>query len=564
MKIVVVLFLPVLIIGCVSEKVVLKEYVKQDKAIDRPFYLGNVNGLDFITTYQSKLVSEGPQLRAGTEGLDPIIPVQDSRLPVLEATRASSGRTRINLNLEDAVLRAMANSPEISVVSFDPSIAKEDIVDAVSEFDVTVFGELGYDKNDFPSNDIFESGQSDSRLWEAGIKQKGVTGAEWRLAYAFTRSFDDSVTRRFRTSHEPAIVFELKQPLLRDAWQNINLAGVNVAKLNYRIALAGFHQEAEDVTTRVISLYWTLVQARRDVEIQQNLLDKTTETLRKVEDRKNIDATVGDIKQAEASVKSREAALLEAQKRLFDVQDGLVRLLADRQMNLIDDLEIIPTTAPGTGASDFDQSELLKVALENNPEVLGARLKIEVADINVRVARRQKMPRLDIVASAQLEGLDDSRGDAHEMIYDRDFSSYSLGLTFEYPLGNREKEAEFRRRKLERSRALSTLQNVSDRIATLVKNRIRSAEIAHKEIQIQKDAVDAARIYLQALEDIETIRTKLTPEFLLAKIQAQDSLANAQRAEIGAIVNFNISLTRLAQATGKVLDIGYIKQYGKL
>jgi outer membrane protein TolC len=382
-----------------------------------------------------------------------------------------------------------------------------------------------------------------------------VTGAEWNLSYGQVRSNDKSVSRKFVTAYEPAMIFELKQPLLRDAWPDVNLAGVNISKLNYRIALAAFRQKAEAVSSEVISLYWTLIRARRNVEIQQALLEKTEETLRKVTDRKNIDATVGDIKQVEAAAKTREANLFEAEREVGDVQDRLVRLLSDHQITVIDDLEIIPVTAMDIDSAELDRSELLKLALKNNPEIRQAELETDVEEINVKVAKKQKMPRIDVVASAELYGLSDDRGDAHEMIYDRDHNSYTVGLNFEYPLGNRERNAEFRRRKLEHARARSNLHNITDRVAILVKERARLAETAFKQILVQKEAVSAAEIHLQALEYYESIIKKLTPEFLLTKIQAQNTLANTKRATMKAIADYNIALTRLAQATGTVLDL---------
>jgi outer membrane protein TolC len=528
----------ILMSGCVSDKVTRQ---------------------DVISTYQEKMSISGPQKRAGTEGLDPISPVQDSDLPRLEAIKGTDGKTKINLTLENAVARALANSPELTTVSFDPSIAKDSLAIAASEFDVTAFGELEYDKNDSLANDTSQDPKSHSSLWEAGIKQKGVTGAEWQLSYALTRSYDESISRRFDAAYEPAMTFELRQPLLRDAWLDVNLAGVKISKLNYRIALTDFRQKAEDISTDVISLYWRLLQARRDVEIQQGMLDMTIETLRKVENRKKIDATMGDIKQAEASVKSREATLLETEKRLSDVQDQLVRLLADHQMNLVGDFEIIPMTAPEMKLTGNNQSELLERALKNNPKIHQAKLNADVAEINVKVAKKQRMPRLDIFGSTEVTGLSGTQGRAQELINDRDYVSYSVGLSLEYPFGNRERKAEFRRRERQHAKSLSNLQNISDQVAVLVKERMRFIETAHKEIQVWKDGVNAARIHLRSLDDILKVRKKLTPEFLLTKIQAQESLARAQKSEIKAIVDYNIARVRLSQAVGTVLDIRYVK-----
>jgi outer membrane protein TolC len=513
-----------------------------------------------ITAYQQAVVEKGPQRRITRTGLDFLRPATEPNIPALEVTMdETSGKNLINFTLEDAVVRALASSPEISIVSFDPAIAREDITKAVSMFDITTFGKLNSEKNDNPTDSIFQSGQSTSRLWEVGIKQRGVTGAEWSLSYALARNWDDLSYRALPTRYEPMLAFQIKQPLLRDGGKELNLAGINISHLNHRIALAAFRKKTEDVATEVISLYWILLQARRDLEIQQSLLDKTLETLTKVENRRDIDATNVQIKQAESFAKSRHATLLQAQKRIIDVQDALVRLLSDHQLNLLNDLDLVPVTTPTNTPTQFEQNEVLKLAMANNAEIKQAQIGVEVAQINVDVAQRQKMPRLDLVASARMQGMSSTQSDAHDNLEDADYTSVAIGLTFEFPYGNRQRKAEFRRRKLERSKAVSVLQNISDQVAAQAKERIRLARTAFKELQIQKDAAEAASIHLQALEDTETVREKLTPEFLLVKLQAQETVANAQRAEIKAIVDYNIALTRLAQTTGTVLDLRYVQ-----
>ncbi len=514
-----------------------------------------------ITSYQQTVVDKSPQPRDSNEGLGSLRPSPEPNLLELKVSKdQTTGGNIIDLTLEDAVRRTLISSPEISIVSYDPSIATEDIIKAVSEFDIALFGRLNYEKQDDPTDSIFLGGQSTSRVWETGFKQKGVTGAEWSLAYALVRNWDDLTTRTLSTRYEPMLSFQIKQPLLRDAWQELNLAGVNVAKLNYRIAVASFRQRTEEVSADVVSLYWALLQARRDREIQQQLLKRTIETLKRVEDRKDIDATEVQIKQAEASVKDREGFLFQAEKQVVDVQDALVRLLSDSQINLLNDFEIVPTTVPNTAETKFDRLEALRLAVSNNPVIEQARLAVEVAQINVDIAERQKMPKLDLVASARMQGLSNNQGEAQDILNDADYFSYALGITFEIPLGNRQREAEFRKRKLERRKATSELQNISDQLAAQTKERIRFSATSYKEIQVQKDAVEAAQTHLQALEDTETIREKLTPEFLLVKLEAQASLANSQRSYIKAISDYNTALVRLNQSMGTVLDMRYIRK----
>ena len=528
--------------GCVSDKV-------QDGGL--------------VSLYQQTLAGQGPQQRANTEGREALVPLgllQPEPEPVVSeieaATDPKTGKKVYTLSIEEAILRALANSPEIRVVSFDPSIAKEEITKEAAEFDMTAFGRVNYEKQDNPINSSFSTiSQSNERLAESGIKQKFATGTEWSASYALTRNWDDLATRRLPTRYEPIFAFQVRQPLLRDAWEKVNLAGVDVARLNHEIALLSFRQKAEDVSTQVISAYWLLFQARRNLDIQKELLDRTIQTLERLRGREDIDATAVQLKQTEAAMKAREGLLVQVRKSVVDAQDELVRIMADAQMNLLDSFDILAATTPNTQILALDDSELLRTAIQNNPIIQQARIGITIADINIDVAKNREMPRLDMVASANFQGLARQEGDAQDRLNSGEFASYAIGFSFEYPLGNRQRKAEFVRRRLERSKAVSFLQDIADRVARLTKERARKVQTNHAELQIQKDAVAAASTHLQALEDTEMIRERLTPEFLLVKLQGQDDLATAQRAEIRAIADFNSSLAQLAQATGTVLEL---------
>jgi outer membrane protein TolC len=526
-----------------------------------------VDELDNIAHYQNTLVEQGPQKRADTDGDDPNepldllkpVPAQEAVTPEIElATDPVTGVKTVDLTIEQAIMRTLANSPEIRVVSFDPSIAEQDVTKAASEFDMTAFGNLNYEDEDSPPNSIFRPGESEVQTWDTGVRQKGITGLEWSLSYGLTRSWDDLVGRTLPTRYEPMLSFQLKQPLLRDAGEEVTLAGVNIAKLNYRIAFFGFREKAEDTATQVISAYWRLLQARRELEIQRALLKRTLDTLDKVKGRSEIDATDVQIKQTEASVKVREAALIQARKATSDAQDVLVRLIADPQLNVIEEFQIVPASEAALETELRNQKRLLQVAMKRNPAIQQARLEVEKTNINVRAAKNRRMPRLDLVASTRRHGLARGRNAAQDVLESGDFISYAVGLSLEIPLGNRQREAELLKRRLERRQAVSALHNVADQVAIAAKEASRRIDTTRSQIYVQKDAVEAARVHLQALKDSEPVREQLTPEFLLVKLQAQETLANAQRAEIRAVVEFNISLAQLAQALGTVFELNQV------
>ncbi len=525
-----------------------------------------------VGMYQKDLASEGPQNRFDREGRDnarplgvleptpPIDPVID-QLDV--GVDPNTGGKTVELTIEQAIVRALAHSPEIKIVSFDPEIARQEITKAVADFDPTVFSQLNYENDDNPENSIFEPGQVETRLVESGLKQRIITGAEWSASYALTRRWDDLTGRVLPTRYEPVLAFQLRQPLLRDAGPQVNLAGVNIARLEHQVALLGFRRKAEEISTEVIRAYWSLLRAQHELRIQRQLLAKTLETLNKVEGRREIDATDVQIQQANSYAKSRRGVLLQLERRVRDAQDALARLLADSQINAASQVEIVPVSAPATTEAGLEQpiavEAAVSLAMDKHPTVQHAKTAIDVADINIRVARNQAMPRLDLTGSARTQGLAREHEDAIEQIGDGDYSSFAVGLSFEYPLGDRQREAELTKRRLERRKAVSVLHHVVDQVATQVKERIHQVQTSLAEILVQREATESATIYLQALEDSEPIRERLTAEFLLVKLQAQELLAQAQRAEIGAIVEFNIATAELAQATGTVLEIHPIK-----
>lgn len=526
-----------------------------------------------VASYQETLATRGPQERIDSEGRDISNPLgllkpapSDAKTPAdLEiAVDPDTGRKIGRLTVEQAIFKALANSPEIGVVSFDPAIAKQEITKAAADFDPTFFSRANYEDEDNPENSIFAPGQSETQLFESGFKQRTITGAEWSASYALTRAWDDLVGRTLATRYEPILAFQVRQPLLRDAGLEVNLAGLDIARLEHEVALLGFRRKAEEVSAAVIRAYWQLWQARRDLDTQRQLVTRTLDTVDKVEGRRGIDATGVQIQQSTSYAKSRQAVLLRFEKQMQDIQDALMRLMADSQTNVTSEVEIVPVTAPGTDDEDAQRpigvEAALARAMERNPVVQQARTAVEVADINIRVAKNQRMPRLDLVTSARTQGLARDRAEANSQLgAGADYASYAVGLTFEFPLGDRQRHAELVKRRLERRKAVSVLQNVADQVAVQVKERIRKVQTNLEEIGIQREAAVAAEAHLQALEDSEMVRERLTAEFLLVKLQAQEILAQAQRAENGAIAEFNISLAELAQATGTVLDLHMIE-----
>ena len=511
-----------------------------------------------VGRYQRALADRGPQKRGdGEQGL--LRPAETTG-PALKVVKDDqTGRTQVFLSLDAAVMRALANNTDIRVVSYDPSVSYEQMVQAASEFDYVLNGTVAYDKTDTPTGNQFaQSGQVGTHTYNVGLAQKAITGAKAQIAWTMTQTVGTSLFgKQFGKQAEQwdnSFQIDVTQPLLRDAWPQFNLANLRVARLKYGTSMAEFRNKVEETVAQVITAYWTLVQARRNKEIQEALLDRTIETRDRVEKRRAVDATDVEVMQTQAAVETTRADLVRAQKVIVDVQDQLVRLIGDMQLNLLDDYEVVPTTRPNRQQVQLDVADQLLTALRHSPALEEARIAIEVADVGVQVAVNQTLPKLDLRATSTVQGLGPDSQQAKDDMNSGDFVGYGLSLTYEYPIGNRERLANLRAQKLGKLKAVSALQNAADMVSLQVRERIREVDATYQEMTAQGSAVVAARNELDALNATEELR-QLSPEFLNVKLTAQERLALAESKELAATVGYNTALAGLARATGTVLEL---------
>lgn len=515
---------------------------------------------EMLYRYQRALAERGPQPRSDQYplwGRGSLVPASESELPPLDVRKGEQGEALVDLTLEQAILRALVHNVDLRVASYDPAISREDMVRASAEFDATVNAGFTYANNDRLANQTFglTEVQSEERTFTAGLGQKLITGGSYTATWSMTRTWDNQSTARLRTRYEPELSFTLNQPLLRNAWPEFNLANLRIARLSYQTSEVQFRRNLEQTIVNVISAYWQLRQARTALDIQKRLLEVTRQTYDRVKEREQLDATQVQIKQAEAAVESRRAVLIRTQKLVRDAQDALLRILADPQLNLLTEAEVLPVTDLVTAPVTHAEADQLLNALYHNPQLQQLRLAVRIADLTVTRARNQKLPKLDLTAGASLQGLDGARHQSLETWGTLDYFSSSIGITFEYPIGNRLRKADYRKAVFERLQAIAELQSAADQVAQQVRERIREIQTAHKEYLAQQAVVAAAKAQLQALEDTERIRGRLTPEFLQLKLSAQETVAAAERGQIDALVNYNTAMVELAQVTGTVMNL---------
>jgi outer membrane protein TolC len=518
--------------------------------------------------------SPTPQQPEGATGTAAVTPMPLANTPLgaansqtdqvgLAAAALNQAESQFNLSLQDAIGRALRNNLDIKVDSFNPGIREAQIIEAEAAFDPVIFGQSQWSNTDEPliSQGFVLNGQS----WEnqIGVRRLLPTGATVQAAadvtYRDIYNGFGNFAPTLKHSYTTDINLQVTQPLFRGFGADVNLANVYLAQRDRKISLATFKRTVITNVANVEEAYHNLVLARTAVEIQQQLLTASEQTAQRVDARKGIDADAIAVSQSIAAVEARRATLIRAFATLRSQSDRLKNLLNDPELNIRENLLINPTDRPTAEPIEFSTAEAIVTALQQRTELQEARLQVERADIIVQVSKNNLLPKVDLTASVQTTGLDNSLDQAFASQFNPfgNFLDFKAGIRVEFPLGNRESEAAYNRRKLERQQAITSLVKAAQTVVLDVKLQLRDMLSSYQEIQARERARVAAARELQAITQKELI-VALTPEFLQLKLDSQSRLAQAEQDLIQAMVNYNLAIMRLEQAKGTLLEFNRI------
>ncbi|MEM8875411.1 MAG: TolC family protein [Planctomycetota bacterium] len=473
----------------------------------------------------------------------------------------------VALPLRECVQRAVINNLDVQVAGFDPAIEETRVIEADARFDPVAFAELQWQRNESESNfPTFGGGiggaasttkdETINVIGAVGVRQLLRSGGqmEFRFQETYTDTESTSPTAlALGTFFQSDISLRLTQPLLRDFGRAVNEARIVINRNNQRISVLDFRASVEDIVSNVEETYWRLGQAVEEVEIAEELLQRTIDTATILYQRQDQDVTRVQIMQALAQVQSREAQLTDARRQVRDLSDQLKVLMNDPSLPVAGPTLVLPASEPTTQPLTFDFVDLIESGLLHRPELGQQQLRVSSAGIALGVAESNLLPRLDLVLSAGLLGLGEGADDAFDDIVEFENSQFGAGIQYEIPIGNREARAIYTRAHLQRQQAIVQYRSLIERITFEIKIAQRDIITSFTLIGSQRQSRLAAAEALRALEEREDTGEPRTPAFINTKLQAQADLANAQRAEAQAIADYNIAISGLEQAKGTLL-----------
>lgn len=525
----------------------------------------------------------------GGRGEDPLRPLAPEQLGVGVGVTGRAGDP-LPLSLANAIALGIENNLDVEVVRHDPPIADLDYRAAWALHEPVLDGGFSFASNESPrANPLqVEPGAapepiSQTRTLDGDIGLSALIpklGWRWDVTYTGNETESDqpilfSLNPQFTADLTASFTFPIARGFLwGEEWVQVKTTGIGRG-----VALHQFRQQLMDTVREIEDAYWGVVARKQDLEVAL----KSLETARALLDQTRAQYEVGvvsrvEVTEAEAGMADREFRLIEAENDYRTTQDVLVDRVLGRKLRPGSQYEVVPEDAPEQYADlPVDVEVASQRALELRPELEVLRQQIDQQAIQVKFARNQRLPQVDLVGSVGFNGLagrprppapgdgdgdggfggDPAAGFVGQEFFDADddfftnegADSHSVGFQVSIPLGNTRARSEHRLEKLRLRRLGVERVRLEQAIIVEVRAAIRDLRSALQGIRAAERAVDAAREQLRA-EQIRLEQGESTPFDVLER---EEDMVQAETALIAALEVYHNSVAALDRAQGTIL-----------
>ncbi|MHC4413953.1 MAG: TolC family protein [Planctomycetota bacterium] len=506
--------------------------------------------------------------RRELDEIGPAVPFPRGRLD-LGPDLSGGEQKEVAANLQSALVSAVRNNLAIQIARLQPAINEAEVVAAEAAFDAVFVGNVDFEKIDEPATIPVLGGvllgtpfNANERFrFETGLRKRLTSGAEVSLSTDLTRFRNTSPGIELfpDPAYTAAIRFGVAQPLLRGFGTRVNTASIRLSRNLERRSVQQLRSDLLRLLADTESAYWDLVFAWQNLAIQEWLLEVGIQVRDVMERRREFDTKLAEYSDAVARVEQRKGNVIRARRAIRAASDALKALVNDPQLTVGSEAILVPTDQTVESPIRYNVREAILIGVAERPEIQQAILGINDATIRQELADNARLPLLNLSAQMAYFGMDDVSGEAYDELFEGDFIEYLLGLSFEWPLGNRAAEAGYRRARLERSAAVVGYQQAVQEVVLDVKAALRDCITNHELIRATRSFRIAQAENLRALLVEEETLAGLTPEFLNLKFQRQETLATAQQQETQALVNYNTAVAALYRAMGVSLTMNRIE-----
>ena len=472
-------------------------------------------------------------------------------LTLTEANRAVS--------LPEVVYDAVRYSNQIAAFGDLPAIRGTAIQEARGRFVPEFFAEVSISReNERATSPAIAAGAARSITEEEeaefGVRSRLITGGEIALSQNFTRT--DTNRTAFipgrQTSAQTRV--SLVQPLLRGSGVTYNDGPRRIANMDTQIATEEFRRQSEAHLLEVERAYWNLYLARAIFLQKSHLAGHGERLANQVSRRVEIDADPIIVNNAKSLALQWRADAVRAKSAVDNAEFRLQALVNSPALTKAS-IELLPTSAPNGSSRILSTEDTLDQIFQNRPELQQAILQYEAALLREGLAANESLPELDLILEYTGSGGTDGGSFAGAFDDEDNGAGHLVGLKFSVPLGFDERDARYKRRRLE------TIQQ-ERQVLAVISTILAEVDVSANEYIISTQDLYARRqAQLAAQRDLVTLRDRWNDgvgegqsiAIFSALLDAYERVQLSEEAVATARATREISAANLARARGVLL-----------
>ena len=479
------------------------------------------------------------------------------------------------LTLPESIRLALENNLQIARVRFEPQIAQLRVSGTYSYYEpaFTGFANHRYSEREGqfdPTIGQLPPSRTDTDNFGGGIG--GIlpyTGLRYSIDSSFSHVMGESAFRDDVDDYTSDAGITLRQPLLRDSWIDAQRLDIKLAKKDLKISEYTVRDQIMNIVAAVETAFYDLVGALDEVkarEIAVSLADRLLE-----ENRKRVQVgTMAplDEKQAESEAALRRAELIQARSEVRRMENILKSLISNNYEEWYA-VAIAPQEKLLAVPQTYDLQESWLNGLNNRPDYLQAKERLERQGIVVKYTWNQLFPSLDLTGTYGrsgfdnkipairnptngviiVPGVDSSFIRSLEDIRDETNPRYSYGVILTVPLTFTAERARHKEAKALQEQLKLDVQIVHQNILIGIDDAMKAARAAYERVQ----ATRAAREFGEVALDAEQKKLDNGRSTSFVVLQLQRDLTDNRAQEIDALSDYNKALAVLYLLEGTIL-----------
>lgn len=473
-----------------------------------------------------------------------------------EITAPTAATPTVQLDLAEVRKNALEHNLALQVSLYDPAIAEAGYQGERWKFEAV----LGFDGSYNSSRDS-QGAEARTLSLSPSVQVPTRLGGIASMSLPFSRRDSDQLLPTgFGTPVEQGrtdtvnVDAALSQPLLRGAGLEINYASINSAGLRMRQADARTKLFAIRTLANAEQSYWRYYAAYENLKIQVEQYDRALEQLRTA--RRLIEegarTKIEEIR-AQSDLARRFERIISAEITRRQAELALKRAMNAPTLSIASQTPILPTTPPAPLGFTFNRDKVVTLALQNRMDLFENEIQLVLDRITLHVDRNAVLPDVRFNFSYSFSGAKPKLDDALDVLFRKEFDTYTVGLTAEIPLAGNQRS---RYRAIQSALVLSQTEATRRVLELLIQeevlNAINAVELNWQRVLSNRVAVDRAQETYEANKREFQLGLITSTEFLITL----DQLAEAQSALVFSLSDFQTSLVDLAFATGTVLGQG--------